>query len=100
MDLIWTRLFRTPSDTLLAAADEELLGKTLKDGKYRLEVSENFYKEVLVEDHALKDLLPMCTVANLVGKRCVSIAIELEYISNENVIYIEGIPHAQFTSMV
>jgi hypothetical protein len=92
-------MFRTPTDTLLAAADEELLGKVLSDGKFKLKVSENFYKEVLVEDDALRDLLSICSIANLVGKRTVGLAIELGFISKENIIYIEGVPHAQFTTM-
>lgn len=97
--MIWTRIFKTPLDTLLAAADEELIGKELREGKYKLRVSENFYKETLVEEGMLKDLLSMCSVANLVGRRSIEIAINLGYISNENVIYIQGVPHAQFSAM-
>ncbi|MCL4447468.1 MAG: DUF424 family protein [Candidatus Thermoplasmatota archaeon] len=97
--MIWTRIFRTSTDTLLAAADEELLGKQLRDGKYRLNISENFYKDVLVENEAFKDLLSLCSVANLVGEKCIGIAIGSGYISKENVIYIQGVPHAQFTTM-
>ena len=97
--MIWTRVFRTPTDILLAAADEELIGRELKEGKFRLNVSANFYKEILVEDSALRDLLSMCSVANLVGNRTVDIAIEAGYISKENVIYIQGVAHAQFTTM-
>jgi Uncharacterized conserved protein len=99
MNLIWTRVFRTPADTLLAAADEELLGKILKEGKYKLSVSEKFYKETLVDDVALKDLLQICSIANLVGDRSVGIAIESGFISTENVVYIQGVPHAQFTTL-
>ncbi len=97
--MIWTRVFRTHSDTLLAAADEELIGKELREGIYRLNVSEKFYGEVLVEDGALIELLSMCSVANLVGKRSVEVAMGAGYISKENVIYIQGVPHAQFTTM-
>lgn len=84
---------------MLAAADEELIGKELKDGKFKLKISENFYKEVLVEEKALGDLLHVCSVANLVGKRCVNRAIEMGYISRSNIIYIDGVPHAQFSIM-
>ncbi|MGC8562910.1 MAG: DUF424 domain-containing protein [Thermoplasmata archaeon] len=97
--MIWTRVFRTPTDTLLAAADEELIGREFKEGKFRLNVSVNFYREILVEDSALIDLLSLCSVANLVGNRTVGIAIEAGYISKENVIYIQGVAHAQFTTM-
>ena len=97
--MIWTRLYRTPTDTLLAAADEDLLGKELREGKFRLKVSENFYKDILVEEQALEGLLSLCTIANLVGERSVGIAMDSGYISRENVIYIQVIPHAQFTTM-
>lgn len=99
MNLIWTKVFRTPTDTLLAAADEELLGKTLKEGKYRLKVSESFYKDVLVDESALGDLLSLCTVANLVGVRSVGMATKLGFVSEDLVIFIHGTPHAQFTVM-
>jgi hypothetical protein len=99
MQLIWTKTFRTPGDTLLAAADEELIGRELRDGKFRLKVSESFYKDLLVEEQVLRELLPLCSVANLVGERCVEIAADLGYISKENILYIQGVPHAQFSIM-
>jgi hypothetical protein len=99
IQLIWAKTFRTPSDTLLAAADEELIGRELRDGKFKLKVSESFYKDILIEERILKDLLSLCSVANLVGERCVEIAMELGYISRENILYIEGVPHAQFSIM-
>lgn len=97
--MIWTKIFKTPQDTLLAAADEELIGKELREEKFKLKVSENFYKDILVEEKSLSDLLRICSVANLVGSRSVNTAIELGYISKGNVIYIEGVPHAQFSIM-
>lgn len=99
MKMIWTKMFRTPHDTLLAAVDEELMGKEFRYKKYRLKVTENFYKDVLVGEDTIGELLSICSVANLVGKRCVKRAMELGYISEENVLYIGDIPHAQFSIM-
>lgn len=95
--MIWTKIYRTPQDTLLAAADEELVGKEFKHGKFRLKVSDIFYKDVLVDEDAIGELLSICTVANLVGEKCIRKAVDLGYISEENVLHIGEIPHAQFS---
>jgi hypothetical protein len=95
--LIWTRIFETPHDTLLAAADEELVGKEFRDKKFRLKVSESFYKDVLVSEETMGELLVLCSVANLVGERCVGKAVELGLVSEDNILYIDGVPHAQFS---
>ncbi|MEM0141090.1 MAG: DUF424 family protein [Thermoplasmatales archaeon] len=97
--MIWTKMYRTPTDTLLAAADEELVGKEYKDGKFKLKISESFYVDVLVNENVFSDLLKMCTIANLVGERCIGIAVGLGLVSEENILRIGGVPHAQFSTM-
>ncbi|MEL9914948.1 MAG: DUF424 family protein [Thermoplasmatales archaeon] len=97
--MIWTKIYRMPTDTLLAAADEELLGKEFKEGKFKLKVSENFYMDKLVDERVFSDLLKICTVANLVGERCIGIAIDLGFVSRDNIIHVMGVPHAQFSTM-
>jgi len=99
MLLIWTKIYRTPTDTLLAAADEELLGKEFREGKFKLKVSESFYKDVLVDEKVFADLLSLCSVANLVGSRCIAVAESLGMVTRDYVLYIGGVPHAQFTTM-
>ncbi len=95
--MIWVKIYRTPQDTLLAAADEDLMGKEFKDGKYTIKVKESFYKDMLVTEEQFAELFPTCTVANLVGERTVSKAVEIGYISPSNILRIKGIPHAQFS---
>lgn len=95
--MIWIKIYRTPQDILLAAADEDLLGKEFRDGKYRIRVSENFYKDMLVTEEQFIELFTTCTVANLVGKSAVGKAIEMGFISSSNVLVIQGVPHAQFS---
>ncbi len=97
--MIYVKIYRVQGEVLLAACDEELLGKTLREGELKLEVKERFYKGDLVEEDALESLLEEATIANLTGERCVSKAIELGYVEEERVLYIEGIPHAQMARM-
>ena len=59
-------------------------------------VNKDFYcGEECDEEKAVK-LMKDCTIANLVGKRIVELALEKNFITKENVILIEGTPHAQF----
>ncbi|WP_162509206.1 DUF424 family protein [Thermogymnomonas acidicola] len=86
-------------EVLLAAADSELVGKEFREGRLHIRVDPNFYGEIKVSEEMFITSLGMCTIANLVGKRVVGIAIEKEFVDPENVIYIDGIPHAQYAKM-
>ncbi|MDV3104332.1 MULTISPECIES: DUF424 domain-containing protein [Thermococcus] len=98
--MIYVKIYRVQGEVLLAACDEELLGKTFREGKLKLEVRERFYKGELMDEDALESLLGEATIANLTGERCVSKAIELGYVDPERVLRIEGIPHAQMAKLV
>jgi hypothetical protein len=80
---------------LIAACDNELLGKTLDDGNLCIEVRESFYGGEKVGPDILGRLLEMCTMANLVGKRAVGLATQMGIVDEDCVIYIKGVPHAQ-----
>ncbi|NJE06325.1 DUF424 domain-containing protein [Thermococcus sp. M36] len=97
--MIYVKIYRVQGEVLLAACDEELLGKTFREGELKLEVKERFYKGNLVEEDALENLLEEATIANLTGERCVSKAIELGYVDRERILYIDGVPHAQMARL-
>ncbi|AEH24380.1 DUF424 domain-containing protein [Pyrococcus yayanosii] len=97
---VYIKVYRVQGEVLLAACDEELLGKTFREGELRLDVKERFYKGELVEVDALADFLKEATIANLVGERCVGKAIELGYVDEERVLRIQGVPHAQMAKML
>jgi hypothetical protein len=97
--MIYVKIYRVQGEVLLAACDEELLGRTFREGELKLEVKERFYKGELVEEDALEALLEEATIANLTGERCVSKTIELGYVERDRVLYIEGIPHAQMARL-
>ncbi|WP_297520652.1 DUF424 domain-containing protein [Thermococcus sp.] len=97
--MIYVKIYRVQGEVLLAACDEELLGKTFREGELKLEVKERFYKGELMEENELENLLEEATIANLTGERCVSKAIELGYVDENRVLYIEGVPHAQMARL-
>lgn len=85
--------------TLLAACDKEHLGKTFTEGELKLEVKEDFYGGEVVELEIFEQKLKQADVANLVGEKVVSKAIELGLANSDSVIKIQGIPHAQIASI-
>ncbi|NJE09753.1 DUF424 domain-containing protein [Thermococcus sp. MAR1] len=97
--MIYVKIYRVQGEVLLAACDEELLGKTFREGELKLEVKERFYKGELVDEDALDAMLEEATIANLTGERCVGKAIELGYIDEARVLRIQGVPHAQMAKL-
>lgn len=88
--------YRQGREHLLAACDTDLLGRKLSEGKLRLDVSQDFYDGFEATEEELEAHLRTCTIANLVGERVVTLAIRLGFVAQENVIRIEGVPHAQW----
>ncbi|WP_298278772.1 DUF424 family protein [Ferroplasma sp.] len=100
MNTINMKILNINGEVLLAAADSELINRNLREGKLHLEVKQDFYGEMKVSEETLISSLGICTIANLVGERVVNAAIEANYIDRENVIKIEGVPHAQLAKIV
>ncbi len=93
---IYIKVYTVSNEILVAACDAELVGKTLKEGEIEFHVSKEFYVDVLGDEELLKKHLMKATIANLVGKRAVKCGIDVGIIDEENILFIEGIPHAQF----
>lgn len=84
---------------LVAACDEELLGSSYREGKFRLDVPAAFYDGLRVDETNLSAYLRSATIANLVGARTVDLARRLGMIQAGHVLTVQGIPHAQFLVM-
>jgi|SRR5688572_15892677 len=81
---------------LVAACDTELLGSTHREGKFKLDVPPSFYDGLRVDAEGLGSYLRSATLANIVGKRSVDVAIGLGLVDPANVLVVSGVPHAQF----
>lgn len=91
--------YRQGKETLFAVCDEECLGQHYREGKMTLNVDGEFYDGQRIDEAAFELALRRATVANFVGERSVALAIDLGFIGAGNVITIEGVPHAQWTTM-
>ena len=92
---IYCKITQSDSFTVLACADDDLIGKTLEEGKICFKVSERFYKDKKVSKTELKALLKEANNINLVGEETVGLALEEGYLNEADIIRIKGVPHAQ-----
>lgn len=97
--MFWVKVFRTKYELVVAACDEKLIDKVLKLKNLEVEVSKNFYGGSLVDETAVLKVMKEATIGNLIGKDIVEIAKKNGFISKENVILIDEIPHAQFVKI-
>lgn len=93
------RMHRHGREMVLAVADKELLGRTMREECLKLEVCPEFYDGEEGGEEMLLNRLALCTVANLVGERAVAVAVRAGYVNDECVLRIAGVPHAQLAKM-
>ena len=77
---------------LVNICDEELLGKTVSEGKLKVHLSKSFYSGESVDKGEALRLIRVCSIVNLAGERVVNLALENQIGAREAVRKIEGVP--------
>ncbi len=93
------RVYTQGKETLVAAADADLIGKTFREGKFKIEVG-TFYEGEVVSEEFFLDHLRLATIGNFVGQETIEAAKRGGYVSDEGVLWIDGVPHAQYVVMM
>ena len=97
--MISIKIYEQGENLVIGACDEHLLGKKFVDGKFKIDVSKNFYEGQRINKDALVDYLKNATIANLVGEEAVNCAIKIGLINPNCILRIKGIPHAQLVKI-
>lgn len=83
---------------IVAICDADLIGKKFEEGKFQLDIKENFFKgERKTEREAIKiieDMLKEDATFNIVGEKSVNVALKAKIISQEEIKRIQKIPFA------
>jgi hypothetical protein len=93
------KVYHQGKETLVAAADADLVGKTFREGKFKIEVGP-FYEGDFVSEEMFVAHLRLATIGNFVGRETVDAAIRAGFVSDEGILWIDGVPHAQFVLMM
>ena len=89
------RIHRQGREVLVAVSDAALVGREFKEGNMRLLIHESFYGTEGADAPEVVRNLAACTIANLVGVDTVTLAIQHGFVHPDNVLDIDGVPHAQ-----
>ena len=98
--MISVKVYRQGKETLVAACDVEIIGKTFRSKDLKMTVSKGFYGGDSGGEEMLVNRLEMATVANLVGKKTVETAIKHGFVDPACVLMIGEVPHAQMARMI
>ena len=86
------RVSNYQKNTMLNICDAELLGKKIIQDGLNVHISESYYGEKLVEKEEAKSLLKNSSIINMVGKKTVSLSLELGIGSKNGIKTISDVP--------
>lgn len=96
---MFVRIHAHGSERILAACDEDLIGKTFSGNGARITVSESFYKGESVSVEAFVERMKSASIMNLVGEEVIAIAVAEGHVSEDCIMEIGGVKHAQVVMM-
>ncbi len=96
---IYIKKYELGLGIMVAVCDTELIGKSFEDNELVLKITESFYKGEEATENEVVHSLKHATIANLVGERAVKCALDNDFIEENNVIFVAGVPHAQIVKI-
>jgi hypothetical protein len=77
---------------MLNICDAHLVGKTITNSDFSLNISKSYFAERIVQKTEAKELLKQYSIINMVGKETIALSVELGIGSSKGVKEIDGIP--------
>ena len=81
---------------VVVICDKELLGKKFEEGKFQLDIKENFYKGKEVNEEEIIEIIKKMSAEdatfNVVGEKSINAALKAGIISTEEIRKIKGVP--------
>jgi hypothetical protein len=78
--------------TLINICDEDLIGKTLSEGKLKMHISRDYFGGQIVDGTEALKLMMDSSIINLAGEIAVNLAVANRLGSKEAVKLIQGVP--------
>jgi len=96
---MYIKKYDVDKQVIVAVCDSNIIGKKFKEGNLVLKLDESFYKGEQGNEEEVKEALSCATIANIAGERSIACAVECGCIDPDNIIFIDGIPHAQMVQI-
>jgi hypothetical protein len=96
---MFMKKYDTEGQLIVAVCDKNIIGKKFREGELVLRLNEDFYKGEDAWEEEVKEALSCATIANIAGEKSIACAVECGCIDPDNIIFIQGIPHAQMVKI-
>ena len=77
---------------MINICDIELIGSRLQEGELLIDITKEYFQQEIIEAVEAEELLRTCSIANLVGERIVSQAVQLKLAKERSIRRISGVP--------
>ena len=77
---------------MINICDIELIGLRLQEGELLIDITREYFQQEIIEAVEAEELLRTCSIANLVGERIVSQAVQLKLAKERSIRRISGVP--------
>ena len=77
---------------MINICDIELIGSRLQEGELLIDITKEYFQQEIIEAVQAEELLRTCSIANLVGERIVSQAVQLRLAKERSIRRISGVP--------
>jgi uncharacterized protein len=77
---------------MINICDIELIGSRLQEGELSIDITKEYFQQQIIEAIQAEELLRTCSIANLVGERIVSQAVQLKLAKERSIRRISGVP--------
>ncbi|MFH1455825.1 MAG: DUF424 family protein [archaeon] len=84
---------------VVAVCDKDLIGKTISDENLEIQITERFYGGEEKSEEELLNILQDAHNINIIGKESIKFVLKHRFVSEENIIYIGDVPHAQIVEV-
>ena len=86
------RRIRYQGSLMINICDKDLLGKVIREGRLQVNISKDYFCESYADEEEITNALKECSIANLVGEKCIKKALELRLASELSIRRISGVP--------
>ena len=86
------RLVNYQRNKMLNICDAELVGRTVRQSDLKINISQSYFAERIVEEQEAESLLKNSSIINMVGRQTIDLSIRIGVGSSKGVKEIEGVP--------
>ena len=97
--MFYAKKHYTKGEIVVAICDEELLGKWIKGKDVKIYVDKKFYGDKVIDERIAIEMLKEATIANLLGRKIVELAVSNGFIEKKFIMLIGDVPHAQLVKI-